>query len=127
MADAPEKTFSCSLHAVSYNGFKKGLLDDVDYFTFQLYGPNKETYYWNYYENAYNSFVNWGYPKDKILLSYGVLLVNNGEEGYKDLFEKYGKKEKIESQDDVFKRMMSSKDKGETLALLLHLKRSVVN
>ena len=31
---------------------------------------------------------------------------------------KYGKKEKIESQDDVFKRMMSSKDKGETLALL---------
>lgn len=23
-------------------------------------------------------------------MSYGVLLVNNGEEGYKDLFEKYG-------------------------------------
>lgn len=90
MADAPEKTFSCSLHAVSFSGFSRELLDDVDYFTFQLYGPNKETYYWDYYENAYKNFSNWGFPKDKILLSYGVLLVNNGEEGYKDLFEKYG-------------------------------------
>lgn len=90
MTGYEDKTFSCSLHAVSYNGFDKSLMNDVDYFTFQLYGPNKETYYWDYYENAYNSFVNWGYPKDKILLSYGVLLVNNGEEGYKDLFEKYG-------------------------------------
>ena len=31
---------------------------------------------------------------------------------------RYSKKEKVESQDDVFKRMMSSKDKSETLALL---------
>ena len=38
------KTFTCSLHKVSYNGFSKDLMKDVDYFTFQLYGPNKETY-----------------------------------------------------------------------------------
>lgn len=31
---------------------------------------------------------------------------------------KYSKKEKVESQDDVFKRMMASKDKAETLSLL---------
>ena len=31
---------------------------------------------------------------------------------------RYSKKVKVESQDDVFKRMMSSKDKSETLALL---------
>ena len=31
---------------------------------------------------------------------------------------RYSKKEKVEGQDDVFKRMMSSKDKSETLALL---------
>ena len=31
---------------------------------------------------------------------------------------KYSKKEKVESQDDVFKRMMASKDKTETLSLL---------
>ncbi len=90
MVDYPEKIFSCSLHAVSYNGFNKGLLDDVDYFTFQLYGPQTSTYVWDYYSNAYNSFKNYGYPDDKILLSYGILLVGNGEEGYKDLFEKYG-------------------------------------
>lgn len=84
------KTFTCSLHKVSYNGFSKDLMDDVDFFTFQLYGPNKETYYWDYYPEAYNWFTGYGFPKDKILMSYGVLLVNNGEEGYKDLFEKYG-------------------------------------
>ncbi|WP_262434945.1 LamG-like jellyroll fold domain-containing protein [Jilunia laotingensis] len=84
------KTFTCSLHKVSYNGFSKDLMKDVDYFTFQLYGPNKETYYWDYYPEAYNWFTGYGFPNDKILLSYGILLVNNGEEGYKDLFEKYG-------------------------------------
>lgn len=84
------KTFSCSLHKVSYGGFDKAMINDVDFFTFQLYGPNKETYYWEYYPEAYNWFINYGFPKDKILMSYGVLLVNNGEEGYKDLFEKYG-------------------------------------
>lgn len=84
------KTFTCSLHKVSYNGFSKDLMNDVDFFTFQLYGPNKETYYWDYYPEAYNWFTGYGFPKDKILMSYGVLLVNNGEEGYKDLFEKYG-------------------------------------
>lgn len=31
---------------------------------------------------------------------------------------KYSKKEKVESQDDVFKRMMASKDKAETISLL---------
>lgn len=91
MAEEPEeKVFTCSLHAVSYNGFNKELFNDVDYFTFQLYGPQAATYQWDYYPNAYNSFKNYGYPDDKILLSYGILLVNNGEEGYKDLFEKYG-------------------------------------
>ena len=84
------KTFTCSLHKVSYNGFSKDLIKDVDYFTFQLYGPNKETYYWDYYPEAYNWFTSYGFPKDKMLMSYGILLVNNGEEGYKDLFEKYG-------------------------------------
>lgn len=85
-----EKTFTCSLHKVSYNGFSKELMKDVDYFTFQLYGPNKETYYWDYYPEAYNWFTGYGFPNDKIVMSYGILLVNNGEEGYKDLFEKYG-------------------------------------
>lgn len=90
MALYPDKTFSCSLHTVSYNGFDKSLIPDVDYFTFQMYGPQKETYMWDYFPNSYTGYKNYGYPNDKILLSYGTLLVNNGEEGYKDLFSKYG-------------------------------------
>lgn len=90
MADYPEKTLSCSLHSVSYNGFNKSLFDYVDYFTFQLYGPNIDPTNYNYYTNAYNSFINYGYPKDKILLSYSILTQTGVVEGYKDLFEKYG-------------------------------------
>lgn len=88
MADYPDKILSCSLHAVSYNGFDKDLFEDVDYFTMQLYGPSTNTYTWNFYENAYNNFVQYGYPKDKLLLSYGVLATDgtNPVIGYKDLF-----------------------------------------
>ncbi|WP_255586153.1 LamG-like jellyroll fold domain-containing protein [Bacteroides sp. K03] len=104
-----DKTFTCSLHKVSYNGFSKDLMKDVDYFTFQLYGPNKETYYWDYYPEAYNWFTGYGFPKDKILMSYGILLVNNGEEGYKDLFEKYG------MNDSNFDPDLNSWDCGGTM------------
>lgn len=90
MVDHPDKNLTCSLHSVSYNGFNKDLFDYVDYFTFQLYGPNLDPTDYDYYTNAYNSFINYGYPKDKILLSYSILTQNGTVEGYKDLFEKYG-------------------------------------
>lgn len=90
MVDHPDKNLTCSLHSVSYNGFNKALFDYVDYFTFQLYGPNLDPTDYNYYTNAYNSFINYGYPKDKILLSYSILTQVGAVEGYKDLFEKYG-------------------------------------
>ena len=88
----PDKIFSCSLHNVSYNGFDKSLLADVDYFTMQIYGPQPNTYSWDYYEQAYNNFTSYGYPADKLLLSYGNLITDGktAVEGYKDLFEKYG-------------------------------------
>lgn len=90
MAEHPDKNLTCSLHSVSYNGFNKSLFDYVDYFTFQLYGPNLDPTDYNYYTNAYNWFINYGYPKDKILLSYSILTQTGVVEGYKDLFEKYG-------------------------------------
>lgn len=93
MKDRPEKVYSVSLHQVSY-GIDKALIPTVDYFTFQLYGPHKVTYQYDWYQNAYNSFINYGFPRDKMLLSYGVLLVNDLEEkGYKDLFEQMGMNE----------------------------------
>lgn len=90
MVDHPDKNLTCSLHSVSYNGFNKELMKYIDYFTFQLYGPNLDPTNYNYYTDAYNWFVNYGYPKDKILLSYSILTQTGVVEGYKDLFEKYG-------------------------------------
>lgn len=92
MAGHPDKIFSCSLHNVSYNGFDKSLIPEVDYFTMQLYGPSPATFTLDYYKKAYDNFISWGYPKDKLLLSYGILLTDGKSpvEGYKDLFSKYG-------------------------------------
>ncbi len=92
--DSPEMTFSVSQHYYSYT-LDKALLTSpyIDYFTMQVYGPHTNTYTWDYYVNAYNSFIGYGYPKEKLLMSYGILLVDGTEEGYKDLFEKYGMNE----------------------------------
>lgn len=86
----PGKSLTCSLHYVSYNGFNKSLLPHVDYFTFQLYGPNVDPSSYSYYTNSYNKFIEYGFPKDKILLSYSILTQEGVVEGYKDVFEKYG-------------------------------------
>ena len=90
MADYPEKVFSCSLHEVSYDGFDKSLLPDVDYFTFQQYGPNIFPSF-DRYKQYGDAWLAWGFGKDKIEMSYGTLtMTGSSEEGYKDLFEKYG-------------------------------------
>ena len=90
MSEAPEKTFSCSLHEVSYGGFDKTLLDGVDYFTFQQYGPNVFPTY-DRYKQYGDAWLAWGFGKDKIEMSYATLIMTgSSEEGYKDLFDKYG-------------------------------------
>ena len=90
MSEAPEKTFSCSLHEVSYSGFDKTLLDGVDYFTFQQYGPNIFPTY-DRYKQYGDAWLAWGFGKDKIEMSYATLIMTgSSEEGYKDLFDSYG-------------------------------------
>lgn len=90
MSEAPEKTFSCSLHEVSYSGFDKSLLPDVDYFTFQQYGPNIFPTF-DRYKQYGDAWIAWGFGKDKIEMSYATLVMTgSSEEGYKDLFDKYG-------------------------------------
>lgn len=91
MVGQDDKIFTVSQHYYSYM-LDKSLLTDpaIDYFTMQIYGPQTNTYTWQYYEDAYKAFINYGYPKEKLLLSYGVLLVDGTEAGYKDLFEKFG-------------------------------------
>ena len=92
MADYPEKVFSCSLHEISYDGFDKSLLPDVDYFTFQQYGPNFNPTY-DRYAGYVDAFISYGFGNERIEPSYSALSRpgnTNGNEGYKDLFEKYG-------------------------------------
>ena len=90
MAEYPEKDFSCSLHEVSYAGFDKSLLPGVDYFTFQQYGPNIFPTF-DRYKQYGDAWIEWGFGKDKIEMSYATLtMTGTSEEGYKDLFEKYG-------------------------------------
>ena len=90
MVEAPEKVFSCSLHEVSYAGFDKSSLPGVDYFTFQQYGPNIFPTF-DRYKQYGDAWIAWGFGKDKIDMSYATLtMTGSSEEGYKDLFDKYG-------------------------------------
>lgn len=66
------KLLTVTPHKVSYR-FPKEYMKYVDYFLFQIYGPNDKNIFTKAgYEQAYNSFVQWGYPKDKIVMSYAT-------------------------------------------------------
>lgn len=75
-----EKVFSVSPHGFDY-GLPKSSMSGVDFFTFQIYGPQKDWYTWSKFEQSYNNFVNYGYPKDKILMSYAAITSSPYEGG----------------------------------------------
>ena len=92
MSQYPDKLFTVSLHAYSYAGFDMSLVDDIDYFTMQIYDWDLSM---GTYESVYNNFRSVGFPDDKLLLSYPALVYQNPTYkvligGYKDLFEKWG-------------------------------------
>ena len=61
------KMLTVTPHKVSYR-FPKDYMKYVDYFLFQIYGPNdKNIFTRDGFEQAYNSFVQWGYPENKIV------------------------------------------------------------
>lgn len=66
------KMLTVTPHKVSYR-FPKDYMKYVDYFLFQIYGPNDKNIFTRAgFEQAYNSFVQWGYPKEKIVMSYAT-------------------------------------------------------
>lgn len=74
------KIISVSPHQYTYN-YPTGYMSDVDYFNFQQYGPQtKNSYYSNFTSNA-QAFVNYGYPKDKIMLSFSTTSDNSNGGG----------------------------------------------
>lgn len=65
------KTFQVSTHNVAY-GYPVNKMQYVDGFTFQQYGPQNVHSYYSKFVNMASAFVNYGYPKDKIILSYAT-------------------------------------------------------
>lgn len=64
-----DKILAVSPHKVSY-AFDKKYMDNCDFFTFQIYGPDKGLFTLNSYKEAYDMFLRRGYPKGKMVLSY---------------------------------------------------------
>lgn len=65
------KIFTISPHYVTWK-FPTNYMSNVDYFTFQIYGPQKNNFTWNTYLDAFNRFTSHGYPNDKILMSFAT-------------------------------------------------------
>ena len=67
-----EKTLMVSCHNVTYNFVPKNRYEKCDGFTFQQYGPQQTHFTWSKFESSAKAFVNNGYPKEKIYLSYAT-------------------------------------------------------
>ncbi|MFI3280997.1 MAG: LamG-like jellyroll fold domain-containing protein [Rikenellaceae bacterium] len=86
-----DKTLSVSLHPVSYTiPLTEELLEAVDYFTFQNYGPSVTQILNDVYLQFVDKAVDYGYPVEKLHLSMTTLAVRNDNSGknvigYRDL------------------------------------------
>ena len=65
------KSFNVSCHNVAYR-FPKDKMQYVDGFTFQQYGPQKVHFNYSHFTEMCETFVNYGFPKDKIITSYST-------------------------------------------------------
>lgn len=65
------KSFNISCHNVAYM-FPKDKMEYVDGFTFQQYGPQNMHFQLSQFKDMCQTFVNYGFPKDKIITSYST-------------------------------------------------------
>lgn len=73
------KSFMISCHNVAYQ-FPKDKMQYVDGFTFQQYGPQNIHSYFSHFTQMCNTFVNYGFDREKIVTSYATTT----SKGYKD-------------------------------------------
>ena len=59
----------------------KDVMDVVDFFTFQNYGPFTTQIYYDAYANFFRKAVEYGFPVDKIRLSMATLVVRVDDSG----------------------------------------------
>ncbi|MDE6467986.1 MAG: hypothetical protein K2L28_03710 [Muribaculaceae bacterium] len=79
-ANLPEgKIFRVSTHNVTFY-FPKAKMEYVDAFTFQQYGPQRTHFLYSSFESYCRQFVNYGYPREKIMTSYSTT-TSNGSMG----------------------------------------------
>ena len=64
------KTLMISMHQYGAYQFPAAKMSKVDGFTFQQYGPQKAWFSYSSFESGANQFANYGFPKNKIYLSY---------------------------------------------------------
>ena len=74
------KIVSVSMHNVTYN-FPTDLMQYVDYFNIQQYGPQSTHSYYSTFVNYTNNIINWGVPRNKLLPSYATISDNGGGAG----------------------------------------------
>ena len=74
------KIISVSMHNVTYN-FPKDLMQYVDFFNIQQYGPQATHSYYSTYTDYTNRILNWGVPHEKLLPSYATISDNGGGAG----------------------------------------------
>jgi hypothetical protein len=74
------KSLFISCHAYGAYLFPKGDMDVVDGFTFQQYGPQKTYFTWSNFNSSTTNFINYGFPKNKIMTSYATT-TSNGYQG----------------------------------------------
>lgn len=65
------KIFRISTHNVTYK-YPLEKMDLVDGFTFQQYGPQYKHFFYSEFERHCNDFINYGYPRNKIMTSYST-------------------------------------------------------
>lgn len=71
-AALPEgKTFFISCHNVAY-AFPTDMMQYVDGFTFQQYGPSNVHSHYSHFEKMTKAFIDYGFPKEKIMCSYAT-------------------------------------------------------
>lgn len=82
-----DKVFSVSLHPVAYYLPTK-YIKMPDYYTFQIYGPAVTWFAYDNYVSAYNNFISWGFPKEKIGMSFPTTSsTGKTVSGYKNVVE----------------------------------------
>lgn len=75
------KTLMISHHQYGAYQFPKDKINNIHGFTFQQYGPQANWYSFDSFKNGYNAFKNYGYPNDRIYLSYATTTSSGSKNG----------------------------------------------